>query len=46
MNDEYWLWDKLNDEWNGNIFHDFDLAEEYAMEHGGYDRYVVFERLS
>lgn len=46
MNNEIWLWDYDNDEWNGNIFYSVEGAEKYVIAHGGYDRFAIFEKLS
>lgn len=41
----FWLWDTLNYSWDKEIFFSIESAKEYAIEHGGYCRYIIFEKI-
>lgn len=43
---EYRVWNKEDEDWDGWIFHSFEAAEKYVLENGGYDRFDIYEKLS
>lgn len=43
---DFLVWNKDTETWEGVAFASADFAEDYILEHGGYEHYDIFEKLT
>lgn len=43
---EFWVWNIAELAWTGNTFRSFESAENFVIDNGGHDKYIIFERVS
>lgn len=46
MFEEFWVWNKEDEEWESTYYHSFEGAEDFVLRNGGYEKYEIFEKLS